>query len=968
MGLHCYGRGVLLIAWCIWGLNARLVHADEGVEWLRGSGKDLEIRLAGEVLDADGRPAREVTLTAGLNHQVSPVQLEPKVEGNRFEVWVPANRTQWYSMWLAAQSNHGDAAGYESLNAFQLRQAAIDGLKLTLRRPARQVDVKVLHHGEPVADVHVQGDVGFSINLRARTDANGVARLGIPPGRELSSLMAWTDDHRIGGYGFSRKPTRDPAAASHTIELCDCIDRTIRFVDEEGLPVSGVDFMLHLATPPPDYNYLGQNEHSRMTTDEHGEAVYRWFPDWEEHHLYADIDSNRYFVDGDPDIRDDAVVIKLKRSKSRKEVAGRIEFAEDAANAGLGGFYVMIESFQAEQEHRIDMLPAFTDADGTFAHEVLPDATYVAYALDARWVSDMIDFIPFQSRIERANPARLVIHTGQPVEVVVTTGPEKRPYPDLHVSFQRDHSYQWIENGEVRGGSNGAQWWAVTDEDGIARTFALPGKLDVSVYTPLWRTEKEVEVVGAKPTAVSLHREIEDSRTITGRLVFADGVEGTLEGATVALGAVDGDYNFEQKPTVDASGSFQVKTVARHLGAFARTADGAAAGFVVSKELDKPLEITLRPTLSFHGMVVDGDDRPVANHKLSATVRVEGTERHDGLFLTSFDALRLTTTTDELGTFSFEGLPTNVRVLFSAEPLAGSSDSHYLGDAYLEPCDARPPEVFRIELEKKPAPAAPLAERYEMALRDARLGGYHVMAVLSAPGDDVAEFVDNNFVDYRKNKEVSAFMQLLVQPKQASDEETELAFLDERGWQLPGEGRVLAIALDASGEELARMEIAVADGAAAEQAADFVRKHAPAKVDAKQKWDEAFAEARSSNRRVWARVSGRYCGPCFRLARWMDGHQELLAKDYVMLKVDGVADENGGDVARRLTRGGQHGIPFHVIFDADEAVLIDSAGPLGNIGHPSGVEGKRHLRKMLMETRQRATDEEIERLLESLED
>ena len=89
------------------------------------------------------------------------------------------------------------------------------------------------------------------------------------------------------------------------------------------------------------------------------------------------------------------------------------------------------------------------------------------------------------------------------------------------------------------------------------------------------------------------------------------------------------------------------------------------------------------------------------------------------------------------------------------------------------------------------------------------------------------------------------------------------------------------------------------------------------------------------------------------MARWLDDQHELLDKDYVMLKIDDFRDQNGKLVAERLTRGEQHGIPFHAIFDPDGELLMDSAGPLGNIGHPSGFEGKKQLRKMLLETRQR---------------
>jgi hypothetical protein len=170
------------------------------------------------------------------------------------------------------------------------------------------------------------------------------------------------------------------------------------------------------------------------------------------------------------------------------------------------------------------------------------------------------------------------------------------------------------------------------------------------------------------------------------------------------------------------------------------------------------------------------------------------------------------------------------------------------------------------------------------------------------------------------------------------------------------------------GNEVGRIDLEISQDGAADRAAEFVNQYAPPQLDAEQKWKKAFDEAKKSDRKVWACIGGRYCGPCFRLARWQDDHRDMLAQDYVMLKIDDFHDQNGRQVAEHLTRGRQHGIPFHAIFDIDGEMLIDSAGPLGNIGHPSGYEGKKYLRKMLLETRQRLTDAAIDQLVDSLSD
>jgi hypothetical protein len=104
------------------------------------------------------------------------------------------------------------------------------------------------------------------------------------------------------------------------------------------------------------------------------------------------------------------------------------------------------------------------------------------------------------------------------------------------------------------------------------------------------------------------------------------------------------------------------------------------------------------------------------------------------------------------------------------------------------------------------------------------------------------------------------------------------------------------------------------------------------------------------------------------LTRWLDDHKEILEQDYMFLKIDNCRDLHGVEVADRLTGGEHFGVPFSVIFDSDEKKLIDGDSAVGNIGFPSGYEGKKHLRKMLTETRQKMTDKQIDELVESLED
>lgn len=935
------------------------------VEWLRGSGKDLQMRLTGEVFELDGRAATGILVTGRINTATSNRQLEPQVDGHRFEIWIPLNQTRWYSLWLKATSAEGDRVAYQRLNAYELRQAAVDGIKLTLESPTRQVQVKVIDEGRPVFNAFIKAEVDYQIDLRLRTDADGIARFGLLQKQKLSSLTAWTEDYRIGGYQFHQTPPRDPTANEHVVELSRCRDQKLRFIDQDGKPVPGVDFVIQMATPDPHYNYIGTNENSRMTTDAAGEAIYKWFPDWDDYHLYAELKSDQWLTDSAHRKIDDTVVFDLNKRKiaERKRVTGRVTSSSSAAG---GGFFVTLDSFQGEQENHYDKLWVFADADGVFSVDALPDATYCAFVLDVRWVGDIIDLIPYDSASDLITSTELEVLEGEPVEVTITSGPQKRPLPNQTINLRREHRYEWLETGETRQGIGGPQWWVTTDASGRAVTRTLPGKMKASVYTPTWRAEQSVDVRGGEPVRIHLHREVEEKQKLSGRIVLADGLESKLKDAEIQVGSIDNNYKDQQTLTSSADGSFAFETLATRIGVFASTQDGHAAGSMIVTDLQSPIELRLRSTMEFHGQLIGEEDQPLAGHRVWASVRVEGGLDDDARFGQSFEAKRIETQTDDEGHYTLRGLPIETKLSIQSDSVDRSTEDITIGSIYLEPNESRPPAVNHLAQTPLPSGRQSLAERYKTTLRDCRLCGFHLLVIIADDANAANEFVQHNFMDYETNADIPRFMQFVIGGEKNVLDGADAAFVKERNWPFPGQGRIFACAIDANGDESGRLEIDVSNEEAAEAAAAFIHRHAPPKVDAEQKWNAAFAEAKRSNRRVWVRISQRYCGPCFMLARWLDDQGELLGKDYVMVKIDDVLDRNGPRIAQRLTQGKSYGVPFHAIFDSDGELLIDSAGPLGNIGSVGGFEGKKHLRKMLLQTRHNLTDEEIDQLVDSV--
>ena len=210
-------------------------------------------------------------------------------------------------------------------------------------------------------------------------------------------------------------------------------------------------------------------------------------------------------------------------------------------------------------------------------------------------------------------------------------------------------------------------------------------------------------------------------------------------------------------------------------------------------------------------------------------------------------------------------------------------------------------------------------------------------------------------------------MQLHVTPNDLADPENQ-KFASKLNWPPISAGTVFVSAYDLKGKEIARSVFNVNDDQSPAAADNFIEQHAPDQQDAKLKWDKAFRSASKTDRRVWIRTGQRYCGPCFRLSRWIDDHRKVLEKDFVLVKIDDVRDRHGSEVAALLTRGRRVGVPFHAIFDADGELITDSYGPIGNIGFMSGVEGKRHFRNMLQTACRNITPEEIQALIQTLDD
>ena len=942
---------------------AQRIALEDVPDWIRGRGEQIELRLAGHVTRSDGGSidGTEVQIQIKYNDR-SFDSFEPPVDEGRFEVWLPVNKYSWYSITVSARCSDGARCTRNILRQ-QLRELVVNGLDLNAQLPERDVSVRVERDGNVVTDASIRAELSSGSTLQLATNANGIATLTMLEDEELVALTAWSPRKLIGGFQFSRKPIRDPRADSHVISIYQCRPFKVHLNDANGQPIAGVDLRLNVATPAPDYNFLGTPDDYKLATNQDGIATFAWYPDLDDAHSYAEILDDRWSIESSQLSKDKLEVI-ANRAVERKRFTGRVVGGGKFA----GGFSIKFGTFQAEQERRIDYAYSFSDANGNFSADVLPDATYAVFLEDGKWVTNAVDLIPFDSKTGQRKHVELPLSEGIPVRITLTQGSDHKPISGAWVNIDSDHNFTWLEDGKPESGSLGRSASTYSNDDGVIEMLAPEGKLEASVYLTDWRATQSIDVRRGESNEVQLHRKVDEAVEVTGKIVPWQEDQQQIASATVHIRAIDGESGDEFRLKTDENGSFRIKTRAAQLGAIAYSPDKRFIGTLVVKEFSEPARIQLYPTKSFAGQITDQNGNPITDHKVWASIKIEDERKFGTAYPTTFYVQRIETQTDSEGNYRFDGLPCQTRILLGTDTLENEPNRfESIDEIYYLPDDTLRSRVTMIGTSTSRDEPLPLAECFASMHRDCRLGSYHLMIIVHDKSDESnREFINKHLLNYSEHKAVASYMQLQVDVKELSAGNN-IAFVERFDWPNVTQG-IFAVGYDIEGKELGRIHLDPEATDAAEAAYAFIELHAPSRKDAEAKWNKAFQQAKEQNKFVWVRTGQRYCGPCFMLSRWIDDHREVLEKDFILLKIDDFGDLNGQTIAERLTRGRPVGVPFHAMFDANEKPVTDSYGPLGNIGFMSGLEGKRHFKKMLNAACSKITPQEIQVLLDSLED
>ena len=242
---------------------------------------------------------------------------------------------------------------------------------------------------------------------------------------------------------------------------------------------------------------------------------------------------------------------------------------------------------------------------------------------------------------------------------------------------------------------------------------------------------------------------------------------------------------------VHANGSFEVAFDAESASLFFIDRERQRSGFADRVQGDANVVVTMEPTATYSGTLVDDNAHPVAGDTLEMCVKTSE-------FYTSEVAAQQT---DEAGRFRFTGVPSKVPIEFRNRRENDGPDRYVdKGDRMFNPGEVRENDLLKLRYRvgsssPNASSAIPLAMSVEKTCRNVRSSGMRALVVLQ--GDDsgnTARTIDQ-LLDYddERMKAVLSYLTLRVDPAQLK---SEAAILAGYGWPTPAPGEIVLVVLD----------------------------------------------------------------------------------------------------------------------------------------------------------------------------
>lgn len=138
-------------------------------------------------------------------------------------------------------------------------------------------------------------------------------------------------------------------------------------------------------------------------------------------------------------------------------------------------------------------------------------------------------------------------------------------------------------------------------------------------------------------------------------------------------------------------------------------------------------------------------------------------------------------------------------------------------------------------------------------------------------------------------------------------------------------------------------------------------------VDAEQKLAAALVDAKATGRKVLLTIGAEHCLPCRQLEQFLEDETDLLAKHFVVMKIDWDKELHGKQVQDRYrpkdtSKGAYY--PWVAVLDEDGSLIVTGDdGPKGVIGLAHGSPADRAwFLEMLKKAAPQISDEELAKL------
>jgi RNA polymerase sigma factor (sigma-70 family) len=545
---------------------------------------------------------------------------------------------------LHATSADGTRQGVLSVPATEARTALRTPRELTLF-PALNHQVTVLKEGRPVTGVHVLA-MGPDFRINGMIGPDGKVKLKLPAKASLYRVVAWHPTQGIAGIGNYTDRIRE---GTTQLSLLPPARHTIRALDSEGKPVSGLELCVGAKLENADWITSMDIEASHVRTNSSGIAIVPWLPRQELERIQVEPTPSDWKLD-DTDLKQLKQKITTIRVRQLQTVQGRLIMPEGASAEGI-----LISGFAFGPADTGYRPSARARRDGTFAIKVPSAHAFVLGVSDNYWASDPWSGTTFVTDTSKPAEITIKVYPATQLIVRVTRGPESGPLAKASVEAQSQGRVSWTDqDGKKRNGIAGPAAWLNTDDQGIARVGVGKGTQKLFLMDGLWIEERKVEVKDDKPIEVHFHRAWKGDQKITGRITLDGAPHIPSPSLLTRVWAQRSPWmppTFE--PTVNADGTFEVTFDAESVSLFFWDRDKKCAGILKSVKGGATPEVILDPTASYSGKFVDEQGRALPGQTIQ-------------LYLKTADNKPIAAEqTDAEGRFHFSTVPANVPLQFT---------------------------------------------------------------------------------------------------------------------------------------------------------------------------------------------------------------------------------------------------------------------------------------------------------------